>query len=205
MKAQAETRTQSWLLCAVLLLPLLWAPTGTAAEQTSAMELLHRTSFDWRKRVERVSLARDLRDRVAQLEERVPPQRPAEAERLKEREQRLQERDPQGLSRLYLSAAYQHRQLERWLSSLSASLDCALAAESLDQEMRCWSDATIVLLKEEELRLAMETLRRARRLPPRREEPLMQKDPQLWFAKFGRGLLEYLIDPYLDAGAEDAG
>lgn len=188
----------NYLACLSLLLPA--AGFGNESD-ASAMELLHRTSFDWTVRVERVRLARDLIDRVEELRQRVPPQRPAELERLNAREAKLADGDPQALSRLFLSPAYQHRGLERLLNDLRGELDCILDATELRYEMRCWSQLSIALLKEEQIRLALRTLRRSGRMRSRRQEPLFQKDPQLWFSHFGLGVLVHLIDPYLAAAS----
>lgn len=189
-------RWSNLILLAVVLLPR--ALFGSDAGAT-AMELLHRTSFDWTVRVERVRLARDLVDRVENLRQRVPLQKPSELERLNVREAKLEGGDPQALSRLFLSAAYQHRTLERLIDDLLVDLDCVLEAVDLPREMRCWSQLSIALLKEEQIRLALRTLRRSGRMQSRRKEPLFQKDPQLWFSHYGLGVLVYLIDPYLAA------
>ncbi|MEM9742238.1 MAG: hypothetical protein AAF918_06085 [Pseudomonadota bacterium] len=198
--------TTRWASChsafAVLLLGVSIAGELAAEMPQSAMELLHIQTFDWSDRRDRVALAKDLGERVDELLERIPSQKPEERARLAKREARLKTEDPQALSRLYLSAAFQHLSLEQQLDGVLTGLACVRNSEQVAVEMQCWSRVSIGLLQEDKLRVALQTLRRSRRMAPRREEPLFQKDPQLWFSQFGLGVVVHILEPYLSARAQ---
>ena len=201
---RSPKRAATLLAWQALLLGMLALGNLANAASVNALELLHRTAFDWQQRSDRLALAKDLIDRIDELTERVPLQEPAELQRIQAREARLTQENPQGLTRLFLSAAYQHRQLANDLEGMKRELQCVRGADQLPREMRCWHATAMLLLKEEQLRIALDTLRRSRRMPPRREEPLFLKDPQLWFAQFGQGILIHIIDPYLESEADRA-
>ncbi|MEM1230348.1 MAG: hypothetical protein AAGI15_07425 [Pseudomonadota bacterium] len=177
---------------------------SSARAATGAWVLLHSDEFDWRSRGDRVSVARALAQRVALLKDRVPSQGLDEQARLERREARLASpdgaRDPlQARSRLYLSTSYQHRALLRLLEDILEPLRCIQEPGPVRAEMACWSAAAAALLQEDQLALAISTLRRARRLPRQWETAMINRDPEVWYGQFGRGILAYVLTPYLSA------
>lgn len=167
--------------------------------------LLHSDDFDWRERGDRRRVARALARRVARLKDRVPLQAPDERARLDKREARLVGNNAatdrvQARSKLYLSTSFQHRALHQLLDNILTPLGCIEQADELSREMACWSDAAVALLQDDQLALALQTLRQARRLPRQWETAMINRDPEVWYAQFGRGILSYVLTPYLRAG-----
>lgn len=177
---------------------------ANAQEVSGAWVLLHSDDFDWRERGDRRQVARALARRVARLKDRVPLQAPDERARLSQREARLAGNDAatdpvQAKSRLYLSTSFQHRALHRLLDNILLPLGCIERADVVSREMACWSDAAVALLQDDQLALALQTLRKARRLPRQWETAMINRDPEVWYAQFGRGILSYVLTPYLRA------
>ncbi|MFK7912312.1 MAG: hypothetical protein AB8B93_00235 [Pseudomonadales bacterium] len=191
--AAASTTVRALLLC------LLMQSTAQGADKASgAWTLLYAGSFQWQQRLDRLSVARDLQRRVATLRQQVPPQSPAELAQVDKKDRAFTEQMAQQRSRLFLSTAYQHRELVRNLDRIHAALACVREVEQATAgEMACWADAAAALLQEEQMRLALNTLRKARRLPRKRDTAVIDRDPDLWYAQFGRGILTFILQPYL--------
>ncbi|MGI9326131.1 MAG: hypothetical protein ACR2PZ_12985 [Pseudomonadales bacterium] len=183
---------------AVVLISCWQINAHAASTSSGAWTLLHVGDFDWRQRTDRLRVASDLRRRVVTLSARVPTQSPEELARVAQREAKLGEDQAQARSRLYLSAEYQHRELHKTLEQINEALLCVERSERIGTEMACWGDAAVALLKEDQMRLALDTLRKKRRIPRKRNTPIIDRDPDLWYAHFGRGILTSLIAPYLN-------
>ena len=181
---------------------LLPAVPAAAAD---AWELIHPKMFDWQRAEQRRAVARDLIRRLDLLAAVVPEQPPEERAELIRKIAELQGaaagESPERRSRLYISRQYQHFRLLELIGELRASLDCVLAAERLAEEMRCWSLASLHLGDQATLSLALSMLRSARLIPKERNMPVVAKGPALWYAEYGRGILEQILVPYLACAA----
>lgn len=176
---------------------------ASAHSASGAWTLLHAGDFEWQSRLDRLQVARDLQRRVDALRQKIPLQSPAELDQVAKRDASFTDAMSQQRSRLFLSAAYQHRELVRNLDRIYEALQCVRGeGVSASQEMACWADASAALLREEQMRLALNTLRKARRLPRKRDSAVIDRDPDLWYAHFGRGILTFVLQPYLAAQAE---
>lgn len=176
---------------------------------SGAWVLLYTDRFDWRARPDRLRVAEALKRRVSLLRDRVPAQSPTELAKLERRELRLgrrQDRDAaaQARSRLYLSTSYQHRALSQLLDAILQPLSCIETSTALPAEMACWSQVAAALMQEERLALALQTLRKARRLPRHWQTAMINRDPEVWYTQFGRGVLSYVLTPYLLAQVQSS-
>ncbi len=107
-------------------------------------------------------------------------------------------------SRFYISVAHQHYYLNDVLTRLDQALQCVLETNAEAQEMACWADAVALFLQNERIELAMQTLRQRRMIPKDEAMPVRAQDPSVWYAEYGRGVLQRILIPYLDAMAEGA-
>ena len=188
---------------ALLLSVILQSSALGAANASGAWTLLHAGDFQWQQRLDRLAVARDLQRRVAALRQQVPVQSPAELAAVQKKDLAVTEQMTQQRSRLYLSTAYQHRALVQNLDRIHDALACVREDPlTVALEMACWADAATALLQEEQMRLGLNTLRKARRLPRKRDTAVIDRDPDLWYAQFGRGILRYILQPYLGRQAE---
>ena len=55
------------------------------------------------------------------------------------------------------------------------------------------------------LDLALSMLRRARLIPKDGHMPVTAQDPEVWYGEYGRGILQYILIPYLDDAAGGGG
>lgn len=200
----AGTVSVAAIVWRALILCLLMQGNAAGADKASgAWTLLYAGDFQWQERLDRLAVARDLQRRVDALRLLVPDQSPAELAQVEQRDRTFTEQMAQQRSRLFLSPGYQHRELVRNLDRIHGSLECVREAEqAMAAEMACWADAAAALLLEEQMRLALNTLRKARRLPRKRDTAVIDRDPDLWYAQFGRGILTYILLPHL---AQQAG
>ncbi len=172
----------------------------------SAWDLVFRDQLDWTNREHRLILARDLTDRISLLESTLPEfddRARAWVENLEQRIERLgDDAASSERGKLYLSHQYQHRALLGHMEQLQRELACTRQANALSREMVCWGRVAVYLLDGDRIGVALGTLRDRRLMPRSREVPFKAHDPVLWYAEFGRGIVEYLLVPYLASRAE---
>lgn len=198
-------------LAAVSLIAGLIASPLSLAQ--SAWDLVFREQLDWTSREHRLILARDLADRISLLESTLPELSEKDHAWLKKLEQRIERLGDNNASsergKLYLSRQYQHRTLLAHMKVVKRELDCVRGATKLPEEMLCWGEVSVQLLDGDRIGVALETLRDHRMIPRPREMPFTTLNPSLWYSEFGRGIVEYLLVPYLesrlgsDEGAND--
>ena len=173
----------------------------------SAWELIYPTRFDWQIRTHRQRVAEDLVARVSLLSAVVPEQSAEQQRQLKEITDTLaalgDEASPRQRSRLYLSRAYQHRRLLDMLSDTLGALNCVQSSERIAEEMYCWSQVSTLLMDEETIDVALSVLRTARMVPRDEDMPVKAQDPKVWYGEYGRGIVRYILKPYLQSLAEE--
>jgi hypothetical protein len=177
-------------------------PTTTSA--ATAWDLISPKNFDWQSRSERLAIARDLRSRVEQFAALIEPQRPAELQALERDEAQLAAKakvSDRERAELQLSVAYQNRKLVAALTSIVNALDCVIDTNRIATEMSCWATTSLLLGGEESLRLALATLRKHQRLPRNKDLPALVRSPEVWYSTYGRGILEFILVPYLRKAA----
>lgn len=188
------------LLPALLLICAL--PTQVFA--ATAWDLISPKNFDPQSRTERLAVARDLRIRIQQFAALIEPQSPAELQAL-ERDEAQLAANPKTSNReraeLQLSVAYQQRKLAATLTAITVALDCVIDTRGVATEMSCWATASLLLGDEESLRLALSTLRNHHRLPRNKDLPALVRSPEVWYTTYGRGILEFILVPYLRKAA----
>lgn len=179
----------------------LWSAGGQCA---SAFDLISPQNFDPHSKSERLAIANDLASRVARLADQVAVQDHSEVEKLEADEAKLAA--PSSASKpqaeLQLSVAYQHRKLIRLLTDIRAALECVIGSRTDAAEMLCWARASLLLSDEEALKLAIGTLRDAHRLPLNKNLPPLIRGPEVWYDTYARGILEYILIPYLGDAAK---
>ena len=112
------------------------------------------------------------------------------------------EAPPRRRSRLFMSRGYQHYRLLELIEETRTDLDCVLAAADIREEMHCWGLAAQHFGDEQRLDLALSMLRSARLIPKDGQMPFTAQDPEVWYGEYGRGILQYIVVPYLaDAAA----
>jgi hypothetical protein len=177
-------------------------PTTTSA--ATAWDLISPKNFDWQSRSERLAIARDLRSRVEQFAALIQPQSPAELQALERDEAQLAAKakvSDRERAELQLSVAYQNRKLVAALTSIVNALDCVIDTNRIATEMSCWATTSLLLGNEESLRLALATLRKYQRLPRNKDLPALVRSPEVWYSTYGRGILEFILVPYLRKAA----
>lgn len=193
-----------------LLVCILGAPSfGLAAEHASgplnAWELIHPKSFDWRQDHHRKAVARDLSRRLNLLASVIPPQSSDQRAQVLGEVAEIERLGSEALSRrrsrLYMSRGYQHYRLLQLIDETAADLQCILSAPNLSEEMHCWSLAALHFGDESRLDLALSMLRSARLIPRDGHMPITAQDPEVWYGEYGRGILQYILIPYLDDAA----
>jgi hypothetical protein len=188
-------------LCVLALLLTLQVPVR--AQSVSAWDLVHPTGFDWQIKSHRQLVAKDLGFRVRLLAAVVPAQSEEQRQQLKATVATLDalgdEATPRQRSNLYLSRAFQHRRLLDLLANTLTSLSCTRAAQDINKEMLCWSEVSVYLMDEETVDIALTVLRSARMIPRDEDMPVKAQDPKVWYGEYGRGIVRYIIKPYLRA------
>ncbi|MFP6814436.1 MAG: hypothetical protein VB948_12685 [Pseudomonadales bacterium] len=188
-------------LCVLALLLTLQVPVR--AQSVSAWDLVHPTGFDWQIKSHRQLVAKDLGSRVRLLAAVVPAQSEEQRQQLKATVATLDalgdEATPRQRSNLYLSRAFQHRRLLDLLANTLTSLSCTRAAQDINKEMLCWSEVSVYLMDEETVDIALTVLRSARMIPRDEDMPVKAQDPKVWYGEYGRGIVRYIIKPYLRA------
>ena len=195
------------LLVGVLAAP--WVPVAAAA--VDAWELIHPKTFDWRQEPQRKAIGNDLLLRLNLLASVVPSQSPEQQAlvigEMAELERLGTEASPRRRSRLYMSRHYQHYRLLELIGETRQNLECIQGATDVPGEMHCWSLAAQHFGDETRLDLALSMLRSARLIPKDGQMPVTAQDPEVWYGEYGRGILKYIVVPYLAdaaAGAESA-
>ena len=194
-------RPMRWgALSLTCLLAAAWA--APAAGGVDAWELIHPKTFDWREASHRRAIAGDLSRRLNQLASVVPLQSSAQQTLVLDEVAALDrlgtEASPRRRSRLYMSRGYQHFRLLELIAETRADLQCILAAAHIREEMHCWSLAAQHFGDEARLDLALSMLRRARLIPKDGQMPVTAQDPEVWYGEYGRGILQYILVPYLE-------
>ena len=187
---------------ALLLAAVVAAPCSPlAAASVDAWELIHPKSFDWREEPQRKAIARDLLRRLDLLASVVPPQSPEQRALVLDEMAELAnlggEASPRRRSRLYMSRGYQHYRLLQLIGETRDDLQCILGATDVPGEMHCWSLAAQHFGDEARLDLALSMLRSARLIPRDGQMPVTAQDPEVWYGEYGRGILQYILVPYL--------
>ena len=181
-----------------LILALINCP-GASAQ--TAWDLVFREQLDWTSREHRLILSRDLTDRVALLESNLPEMSERDHQWVDQLEARIERLGDDATSsqrgRLYLSRQYQHRALLEHMQRMRDELECVRSATDMADEMLCWGQVAVELLDGERIDVAIETLRDHRMIPRPRETPFKALNPSIWYGEFGRGIVEYLLLPYL--------
>ncbi|MCY4041861.1 MAG: hypothetical protein OXF72_11500 [Gammaproteobacteria bacterium] len=171
------------------------------AHAQSAWDLVFREQLDWTSREHRLILSRDLLDRVTLLESNLPTMSERDVQWVEQLEARIERLGDDATSsqrgRLYLSRQYQHRALLEHTQRMRDELGCVQAAAAMHDEMLCWGQVAVELLDGERIDVAIETLRDHRMIPRPREMPVGTLNPSIWYGEFGRGIVEYLLLPYL--------
>lgn len=174
--------------------------TSTAAA-VNAWELIHPKAFDWQQAAHRTAIAKDLLRRLNLLASVVPPQSPQQQTLVLDEMAALDklgtEAPPRRRSRLFMSRGYQHYRLLELIEETRGDLECILAAADIRDEMHCWSLAAQHFGDEARLDLALSMLRSARLIPKDGQMPVTAQDPEVWYGEYGRGILQYIVVPYL--------
>ena len=174
--------------------------TSTAAA-VNAWELIHPRAFDWQEAAHRTAIAKDLLRRLNLLASVVPPQSPQQQALVLDEMAALDElgteAPPRRRSRLFMSRGYQHYRLLELIEETRGDLECILAAADIREEMHCWSLAAQHFGDETRLDLALSMLRSARLIPKDGQMPVTAQDPEVWYGEYGRGILQYIVVPYL--------
>ena len=196
-------RRRTVVQCLGFCLAAILAPVATAAD---AWALVYADRFDASERGERLAVARSLEGRVRYLSNAIAPLTPKASEQLSVREASLADDSPasRARSRLYLSADFQQRELRGLLDEINAALTCIPRAPDESAEMACWSRAAVALQEDQKLRVALGVLRDRRVLPKDRTFPVDGQDPEIWYDAYGKGILRYIIHPYLERGSAAA-
>ncbi len=192
----------------LLLAALIWPAEAPAAGPVNAWELIHPRHFDWRQEAHRKTIARDLERRLDLLASVVPSQSPEQRQHVVDEMAQVQhlgtEASPRRRSRLYMSRGYQHFRLLELIAETRSDLECILASVDIRNEMHCWGLAAQHFADEARLDLALSMLRSARLIPRDGNMPVTAQDPEVWYGEYGRGILQYIVVPYLgDAAADD--
>ncbi|MDE0062218.1 MAG: hypothetical protein OXP09_16370 [Gammaproteobacteria bacterium] len=178
--------------------------TSTAAA-VNAWELIHPRAFDWQEAAHRTAIAKDLLRRLNLLASVVPPQSPQQQTLVLDEMAALDklgtEAPPRRRSRLFMSRGYQHYRLLELIEETRGDLECILAAADIREEMHCWSLAAQHFGDEARLDLALSMLRSARLIPKDGQMPVTAQDPEVWYGEYGRGILQYIVVPYLGDAA----
>src|SRR5262245_40009856 len=176
------------------------SPYGNAA---TAWDLISPQHFDSHSKAERREVANDLAFRVARLADLVADQDRGELQKLQQDEAKLAAAgaDSKPNAELQLSVPYQHRKLARLLADIHTALDCVVNSDTDPSEMLCWARASLLLSDEESLKLAIGTLRDNRRLPENRNLPPLIRGPEVWYDTYARGILQFILIPYLGGTA----
>ncbi|MCZ6709400.1 MAG: hypothetical protein O7B25_03465 [Gammaproteobacteria bacterium] len=186
-------------LCVLALLLTLHAPVR--AQSVSAWDLVHPTDFNWQIKSHRQLVAKDLSSRVRLLAAVVPAQSKEQQQQLKATIATLDalgdDASPRQRSNLYLSRAFQHRRLLDLLANTLSSLNCTRADQDINKEMLCWAEVSVYLMDEETVDIALTVLRSARMIPRDEDMPVKAQDPKIWYSEYGRGIVRYIIKPYL--------
>lgn len=175
-----------------------------------AWQLVHHDQLDWQNRSHRVSVATDLFNRVQTLADTVPELSDARAAKVLRQQKRVALDDARARSRFFLSNDYQHWVLVDRLKNIQSALRCVIetagddGAEQLAAEMVCWGRASLAFGQEEDIALALDRLRDARLMLREEKIPVKAKDPRIWYADFSRGIVAYIVLPYLEANADGA-
>ncbi len=173
------------------------------AQSVSAWDLVHPTRFDWEIRSHRHRVAQDLISRVRLLAAVVPDQSREQQQQLKDTAAALEalgnDATPRQRSRLYLSRAFQHRRLLDMLANTLAALNCVRTSKDINKEMLCWTEASVFLMDEATVDIALTVLRSARMIPRDEDMPVKAQDPKVWYGEYGRGIVRYIVKPYLRA------
>ena len=191
---------------------LIAAVLGTAASSActastvNAWELIHPRTFDWQQAAHRTAIAKDLLRRLNLLASVVPVQSPEQKALVLLEMETLEklgtEAPPRRRSRLFMSRGYQHYRLLELIEETRTDLDCVLAATDIREEMHCWGLAAQHFGDEQRLDLALSMLRSARLIPKDGQMPVTAQDPEVWYGEYGRGILQFIVVPYLaDAAA----
>ena len=176
------------------------SPYSNAA---TAWDLISPQHFDPHSKAERLAIAKDLAFRVARLADLVADQDRGELQKLQQDEAKLAAAGAESRpnAELQLSVAYQHRKLARLLADIHTALDCVANSATDPSEMLCWARTSLLLSDEESLKLAIGTLRDNRRLPENRNLPPLIRGPEVWYDTYARGILQFILIPYLGSMA----
>jgi hypothetical protein len=196
---EASATMKYFGLCVLALLLTLQSPAR--AQSVSAWDLVHPTGFNWQIKSHRQLVAKDLISRVRLLAAVVPAQSKEQQQQLQATSATLDalgdEATPRQRSALYLSRAFQHRRLLDLLSNTQASLNCTRAQQDVNREMLCWAEVSVYLMDEETVDIALTVLRSARMIPRDEDMPVKAQDPKVWYGEYGKGIVRYIIKPYL--------
>lgn len=177
------------------------ASATSMAAAVNAWELIHPRAFDWQEAAHRTAIAKDLLRRLNLLASVVPPQSPQQQALVLDEMEALDklgtEAPPRRRSRLFMSRGYQHYRLLELIEETRGDLECILAAADIREEMHCWSLAAQHFGDEARLDLALSMLRSARLIPKDGQMPVTAQDPEVWYGEYGRGILQYIVVPYL--------
>ncbi len=191
------------LLVAVAFWVLLAQPQAQAQSSASAWDLVHPTGFDWQDKVSRAQLAGDLLKRVQILSAVIPPMTTSALEKLRSEQARVaslgDDASPRRRGRLYLSRRFQHQSLLELVDQTLGALSCAASSRRVASEMACWAQASAFLLEEDRLDLGLNILREARMIPRDEDMPVTAQDPVVWYGEYGRGILRYIVIPYMQS------
>jgi hypothetical protein len=169
-------------------------------------------SFDASSKASRLEIAADLKNTVEAFSGYVRYPTPKEDEWI-ERQRSLIEaatgdaRSHQQLQ-LYRSTPLQLSKLRGLLDQLQASLRCILTAAQERAEMACWSIASFYLTDRTTLKEAVEILVRAGEIPTKALTLSLLRDTAGFasdYLSYGRGVLEYVVIPYLQKDATKRG
>ena len=184
-------------------LSTLGLPEAQAQASASAWDLVHPTGFDWQDRVSRAQLAGDLLSRVQILSAVIPAMEPSQLEKLRSEQAKLaalgDDASPRRRGRLYLSRRFQHQSLLELVDQTLGALSCAANSRLVASEMACWAKASAFLLEEDRLDLGLNILREARMVPRDEDMPVTAQDPVVWYGEYGRGILNFILIPYLQS------
>lgn len=166
----------------------------------SAWDLIAPSELNAESKVHRDAVAQDLKQRLSLLIDLLSEPNPQELQRLERDELRLASGsgDARDKTALQLSVTYQHRGLVLRMRAIERSLDCVVESKQIATEMYCWAQTSLLLGDEESLRLALGTLRSAKRLPSNKDLPALVRSPEVWYTTYARGILEFIITPYLE-------
>lgn len=182
-------------LLAVLLLSVF--PLTLSAKTLSSMDLID-GDFNARSKTDRLLIAIDLAKSIYQLNAKIPSISRDEKHKIAQEQHAIDSiRDKnikeQRIATLVNTPDFQQEKLKEYLSDVNNTLTCIKTEVVVSHEMYCWSYLGFLLTNPVILNDAMLVLEKSGKLP-KSVDPDLMREQYNWY---GRGILQYIIIPYI--------